>query len=91
MKAKEKKVQAAPRGAALSAKGIRTSQDFADMMSALIGDIVEGRVTPGVANSACRAGTTLLKVVEMQIKYGTPVPSGDGARTLKLTSDQPAA
>ena len=54
--------------------GIRTSQDFANMMSALMSDLAEGKVTPNVANAICNAGGKLLKVVDMQQKYGTAVP-----------------
>jgi hypothetical protein len=39
-------------------------------MSALMSDVIDGRVTPAVANSAVNAGGKLLKVVEMQHKYG---------------------
>lgn len=40
------------------------------MMAALIGDLIEDRVTPGVANSAVRAGNSLLRVVELELRYG---------------------
>ena len=39
-------------------------------MSGLISDVLEGRVTPGVCNAAVNAGGKLLKVVEMQERYG---------------------
>lgn len=41
------------------------------MMSGLMSDVIEGRVTPSIANATCNAGGKLLKVVEMQIKYAT--------------------
>ena len=34
-------------------------------------DLIDGRVTPQVGNAACNAGGKLLKVVELQYKYGT--------------------
>lgn len=40
------------------------------MMSALISDVLEGRVSPGVCNAAVNAGGKLLKVVDMQQRYG---------------------
>jgi hypothetical protein len=40
-------------------------------MSSLMSDIIEGRVTPSMGNATCNAGGKLLKVVEMQYKYGT--------------------
>jgi hypothetical protein len=41
-------------------------------MSALMSDVIDGSITPIVANSAVNAGGKLLKVVEMQYKYGSP-------------------
>lgn len=51
-------------------KGIKSGEDFANLMSALMSDVLEGRVNPQVANAAVNAGGKLLKVVEMQYKYG---------------------
>jgi len=47
-------------------------------------DIIEGRVTPSVGNATCNAGGKLLKVVELQMKYGT-AGSGDQGKVLQLT------
>lgn len=71
-----------PRSLAISEAGIRTGAHFADLMSALMSDIIAGRVTPQVGNAACNAGGKLLKVVEMQYQYGTKGDQGD--RTLTL-------
>jgi hypothetical protein len=60
-----------PRCVAIAEQGIRTAGNFADMMSALMSDVIEGRVSPQVSNAAVNAGGKLLKVVEMQMKYGT--------------------
>lgn len=35
-------------------------------------DVIEGAITPIVANATVNAGGKLLKVVEMQYKYGSP-------------------
>ena len=43
-------------------------------MSALIADVISGRMPTDVANSAVGAGRTLLKVVEMEHKYGKAQP-----------------
>lgn len=59
-----------PRCLALAEKGIKTGTDFANLMSALISDIVSGRINPLVANATCKAGNNLLKIVEMQYRYG---------------------
>jgi len=53
------------------------------MMAGLMSDVIEGKVTPGVANASCNAGGKLLKVVELQMKYGTAKPDGQ-TRTLNL-------
>jgi len=55
-------------------------------MSALMSDLIEGRVTPNVGNATCNAGGKLLKVVEMEYKYGT---KGEGSkRKLMLAVDE---
>jgi len=54
----------------VAASGIRTSKDFASFMSSLMSDVVDGGVTPQVANAACNAGGKLLRVVEMEYRYG---------------------
>lgn len=54
-------------------------------MSAMMGDLMEGRVSPSVGNAAVNAGGKLLKVVEMQYKYGEPTKSGSPPKTLQLT------
>ena len=51
--------------------GIATAKGFAAVMAALVGDILGGRIAPNVANAACNASGKLLKVVEMQHKYGS--------------------
>ena len=61
-----------PRSLETSERGIRTGADFATFMSSLISDIIARRVTPEVGNAACNAGGKLLKVVEMQYKFGSP-------------------
>ncbi len=63
-----------PRALALAAAGVVTGQDFATLMSALMSDVIEGRIDPVTANSVCTAGARLLKVVEMQYKYAAKEP-----------------
>lgn len=52
-------------------------------MSALMTDVIEGSVTPGICNASCNAGGKLLKIVELQLKYG--VPMNGGRKDLLLT------
>lgn len=62
-------VKEEPRSLAIAERGVKTGADFANMMSALLSDIVADRITPNKANAACNAGRQLLKVVEMQYRY----------------------
>jgi hypothetical protein len=78
----EKAIQI-PRSLGIAKEGIRTGGDFAQMMSALMSDVIEGNVTPQVANATVNAGGKLLKVVELQLKYGSQPENGQ-ARVLKL-------
>lgn len=59
-----------PRSVDFARNGITTGKQFAGFMSALMSDLIEGKITPGVGNAACNAGGKLLKVVELQAKYG---------------------
>lgn len=78
----EKAVQI-PRSLGIAKEGIRTGGDFAQMMSALMSDVIEGNVTPQVSNATVNAGSKLLKVVELQLKYGSQ-PENGSTRVLKL-------
>jgi hypothetical protein len=51
-------------------------------MSAIITDVIRGDISPVVCNAAVNAGGKLLKVVEMQFKYGVP---GDKSSERELT------
>lgn len=46
------------------------------VMSALMSDVIEGNVTPQVANATVNAGGKLLKAVELQMKYGGTSEAG---------------
>lgn len=71
---------------AIAEKGIVTGHDFAGFMSALMSDLIGGKVSPNIGNAACNAGGKLLKVVEMQMKYGTQEAGG---KVLRLTMGTP--
>lgn len=73
-----------PRSLTIANQGIRTGSQFASLMSALMTDLIEGKITPGVGNAACNAGGKLLKVVEMQAKYGQ-TRNGSNEKVLQLT------
>lgn len=59
-----------PTSLAIAKNGIRTASDFAQLMGALMGDLLEGSVSAEVGNATSKAGSNLLKAVEMQHKYG---------------------
>jgi hypothetical protein len=78
-----------PASLAIAKRGIRTANDFANLMGALMGDLLEGSVTAEVGNSTCKAGSNLLKAVEMQHKYGSAQPVTQG-KVLAFATPQTA-
>ncbi len=52
-------------------------------MSAPMSDVIQGHITPSMCNAACNAGGKLLKIVEMNAKYGTVSKDG-GKKQLRL-------
>lgn len=72
-----------PNCLAISERGVRTAQDFAQLMSAMMGDVLAGRLSAGKASVATRSGCALLKVIEMQYRYGSETEQ-PGKRTLRL-------
>lgn len=57
-------------------------------MSAIMSDLLAGSVTPQIANATCNAGGKLLKMVELNLKYGQTQMEG-GMKNLQLiTPDQ---
>lgn len=85
----EKVTEESPRSLEFAKRGIRTGSDFASTMSALMSDLLQGSVSPEVANSVCNAGGKLLKVVEMKYKYGTKGARGErNEMELQLVSNE---
>ena len=68
---RKKDAQAGPatQSSTVSRAGIKTGKDFANLMVAVMSDVIEGRMTTDVSNAVCNAGGKLLKVAEMQYKY----------------------
>ena len=64
-------ISKAPRSLAIGAKGVDTAKDFASLMSAVMSDVLDGSLSPQIANAVTNAGGKLLKVVEMQHKYAS--------------------
>jgi hypothetical protein len=67
----------------IAENGIKTGPQFSALMSALMTDLLSGSVTPGIANATCNAGGKLLKMVELNLKYGQQQIDG-GMKTLQL-------
>jgi hypothetical protein len=78
-----------PKSLAFAEAGVRTSGDFAGMMSALMSDTISGKVSPQVTNAAVNAGGKLLKVVEMQLRYGKPTTTGTRAELALTPAAEP--
>ena len=74
-----------PRSLVIFERGVKTGQDFAAGMSALMSDVIEGTVTPQIANAVCNAGGKLLKVVEMSHRWGRRDKNENGEQVLQLS------
>lgn len=85
MPPKEDAAAGVPRSMDIASRGVNTGGQFAMLMSALMSDLIDGRITPSVGNAVCNAGGKLLKVVEMQQRWGTQKTEG-GPRDLTLTA-----
>jgi len=59
-----------PRSLSIAERGICSSKDVRDMMSSLMSDVISGSLTPEVTNAACNACGKLIKVVELEQKWG---------------------
>lgn len=75
-------ISKSPQSAEIANRGIQTGADFATLMGALMADVLAGHVKPEIANATCKAGSQLLRVVEMQLKHGTS--NGRGSKVLQL-------
>lgn len=61
---------AKPRVSQLASRSIETASDVVEHMSAVISDIENNLLLPQQANAVCNAMSKLLKVVDMQYRYG---------------------
>lgn len=51
------------------AQNIESGQDLADLMNAVMFDVVSGLLSPGEANAVISAGRQMLRVAEMQLRF----------------------
>lgn len=73
-----------PTSASLADSGISTGADFSRVMAALLADTIAGRIEPQRANASCNVAGKLIRMVELQHKYGRQV-EGTQERLLELT------
>jgi hypothetical protein len=60
----------APESLTLARGGIRTANDLAGLMGALIEDLMEGTVFPELGNAVCAAAGILIEAMKVQYDYG---------------------
>lgn len=58
------------KSAQIARAGLSTSDDMKRLMATLIPDILDGEVSITAANATCNAAGKLIKVVELELKYG---------------------
>lgn len=71
-----REVRSKARSLAIAQHGLATGFDTINMLTATITDVLEENVTVGQANVVVNAIGKVLKVVELQFKYGKPRPDG---------------
>lgn len=81
--------QPQPRSLALAEQGIATAPELASFLSAIMTDVIRGALHPATANASVNAAGKLLKVAEMQIKYGKPNGT-EGQSPLRLCGQEEA-
>lgn len=62
------------RSLAIAEGNLCSGTDFANLISALISDVVRGTLSPPVLTATCNGVGKLLKMVELQHKYGGGKP-----------------
>jgi hypothetical protein len=63
--------QPSPRSIHLIADGdVKDAQHFAKVLSALMSDALMNAIPPSQGNVVCKAAGLIIKVTEMQLKYG---------------------
>ena len=82
-----------PVSLAIAQKGVKTSNDFAALMSAMMTDLIEGTISPSVGNATVKAGANLLKIVELELRTKHGIErhkhlNGDGM--VLIASEEPA-
>jgi hypothetical protein len=84
MSTEKQEVQPSPKCAAIAEAGITNSQQTIAYLSALIADASAGRVTTGLVHGTCNAIGKMLRVVEMEVRYGTVGGGANGEKCLSF-------
>ncbi len=82
------KVDTIPKSLQIAEGGVETSRDFRNLMSAIMSDVISGRLTPSMTNAACNAGGKLLKMVDLEYKYGTDPELKHRVMTIAFENDE---
>lgn len=52
-----------------SRHGVKDVDDFSGLMSSMMSDLIEGKISPQIGNAVCNAGGKLLQAVGMQLRH----------------------
>ena len=58
------------KSAKLAKKEVRTALDYSKLMATLMTDVIAGDISPRTVNAAVNAGRQIIKVAELNLKYG---------------------
>lgn len=72
----------------IEAQRICTVQDFTLFMRSLMAALAAGEVDAAAGGAICKCAFTMLKAVEMQMKYGQPTKSGTKYLTLASEDEE---
>ena len=76
--------RALARSVTLGQHGVTTSRHFKELMAALMSDVLSKAVDVDVANAVCNAGGKLVKMLELEFKFGSHKSASEDL-TLSLT------
>lgn len=65
------------KSAAVSARGIKRTQDIVDLSAALIDDLLTERINPAVGRAAATAMSNMISILELHLRYTPRLSNGD--------------
>ena len=66
-----------PKSVILAKGEIRTTREYGQLMAALVSDVIQENISPTLVNAAVNAGRQMIKVAELNLKYGRKVVNND--------------